>query len=398
MSSTLRIGSDDLVDPSPSPTAPSPGPAASTSTVIESLGVSLPPRAVTTREVLSNCRPFVRMLPLEALTGIESRRMAGEEEFSIDLAKRAVTDCLSRSRYAPPEVDLLVCANISRCDGPNARWNIEPSTSLLLKHHFGFRNALAFDVSNACAGVFTAIYLADALIMLGVVERALVVSGEYITHVTRAAQPAVEGVRDPRLPSLTLGDAGVAVTLEPSPRDGVGFHAIDLFTLGRYSSCCIGQLAPNGSWTMQTRYAEMAEGAFRPTLAHFLEVLARTGTAPSELAHIIPHQTSRRSIRTADRRLRGKLPGSGPSPNMIDNLTERGNTATTTHFLAVRDHARMGAIRSGDRVMFAVNGSGLTVGNALYTFDDLPDRLRDSGPVAASPAARPTRPATGTLV
>src|SRR5207302_6253964 len=123
----------------------------------------------------------------------------------------------------------------------------EPSTALLLKHHFGFRHALAFDVLNACAGVFTALYLADALITLGVVGNAMVVSGEYITHATAAAQAVIEGASDPRLACLTIGDAGIALVLEPSPREGVGFHAIDLFTLGRYSSCCVAKLTPTGS-------------------------------------------------------------------------------------------------------------------------------------------------------
>ena len=363
---------------------PAAAPAKAT-TVIESLGVYLPPNAVTTREVMRGCRPLVSLLPLEALTGIRSRRMAGDLEFSIDLAKRAVADCLTRSRYGPEDIDLLLCANISRCDGPDFRFTFEPSTSLLLKGHFGFRHALAFDVSNACAGVFTALYLADALIALGVVERAMVVSGEYVTHLTRAAQPSIGSASDPRLPCLTLGDAGIALILEPSPLDGVGFQAIDIFTLGRYSPHCVANLTPSGSWTMNTQYREMAEAALKPTLSHFLQVLSCADTRPTDLAHVITHQTSRRTIRRAARALRNALPGSSTPPNMVDNLAERGNTATTAHFVAVHDHVLNGAIRSGDRVMFAINGSGLTVGNALYTFDDLPDRIRGGGQTLAAP-------------
>jgi 3-oxoacyl-[acyl-carrier-protein] synthase III len=329
------------------------------------------------------------MLPLEAITGIGSRRVAGDVEFSIDLAKQAVADCLARSRYGPDDIDLLLCANISRWDGPG-RVTIEPSTSLLLKHHFGFRHALAFDVLNACAGVFTALYLADALITLGVVERAMVVSGEYITHLTRAAQAVINGFSDSRLACLTLGDAGIAFILERSPRDSVGFHAIDLFTVGRYSSCCIAKLTPCGSWIMDTNYREMAEAAFIPTLRHLQEVVSRTGIHPADRAHVIPHQTSRRTMRRGARALPKFLPDRATALNLIDNLSERGNTATTSHLVAVHDHVLNGAIRSGDRAMFTINGSGLTVGSALYTFDDLPDRLRSRpAPAATPPAPRP---------
>ncbi len=55
-------------------------------TLIESLGVYLPPKTVTTGEVLHGCRTALKLLPFETLTGIHSRRMAGDTEFSIDLA------------------------------------------------------------------------------------------------------------------------------------------------------------------------------------------------------------------------------------------------------------------------------------------------------------------------
>src|SRR5438046_7368836 len=96
---------------------PAAAPAKAT-TVIESLGVYLPPNAVTTREVMRGCRPLVSLLPLEALTGSRSRRMAGDLEFSIDLAKRAVADSLTRSPYGPEDIDLPPSAHTSRCAGP----------------------------------------------------------------------------------------------------------------------------------------------------------------------------------------------------------------------------------------------------------------------------------------
>src|SRR5438128_6934185 len=69
-------------------------------TIIESIGVYLPPKAVSTREILQNCSKPLQF-PLEQFTGINSRRMAGETEFSIDLAQKAVADCLAHSKYNP---------------------------------------------------------------------------------------------------------------------------------------------------------------------------------------------------------------------------------------------------------------------------------------------------------
>jgi 3-oxoacyl-[acyl-carrier-protein] synthase III len=75
------------------------------------------------------------------------------------------------------EIDLLICCNISRCDGPNYRFSFEPATAVRLRQRLGLSRAWAFDVSNACAGMFTGITVADALLKAGAVRRALVVSG-----------------------------------------------------------------------------------------------------------------------------------------------------------------------------------------------------------------------------
>jgi 3-oxoacyl-[acyl-carrier-protein] synthase III len=386
----------DCLTAIPSPKVPSRIAAARATTVIESLGVSLPPKTVTTRELLRGCRGLSNLVPFETLTGIRSRRMAGEQEFSVDLAKRAVLDCFVRSQYEPNDIDLLLCANISRCDGPRFRFTIEPSTSLRLKQHFGFTRALAFDISNACAGVFTALYVADALLTLGVVERAMVVSGEYVTGLTVTAQATIDSIRDPRLACLTLGDAGIALILEPSPHEGVGFHAIDLFTLGRYSSCCIAKPTSDGP-TMYTNYREMVAASFMPSVLGLRHLLPAAG-CPSDIAHVIPHQTTRSILGDATRALQCALDGAAPRLNIVNNFSERGNTASTTHFLAVHDNVRTGAIRSGDQVLFMINGSGLTVGNALYTFDNLPDRLRNGRAITTRPRSscrpRPRAPAS----
>jgi 3-oxoacyl-[acyl-carrier-protein] synthase III len=42
------------------------------------------------------------------------------------------------------------------------------------------------------------------------------------------------------------------------------------------------------------------------------------------------------------------------------------------------DYILSNKIRSGDNAIFGITGSGATIGTALYTFDDLPDRLRQA--------------------
>lgn len=373
-------GSQDAVPRSQAEVAPTNQPVSTArgNTIIESIGVYLPPKVVSTREVLQNCRKPVNF-PLEQLTGINSRRMAGETEFSIDLAQRAVAHCLANSRYRPKDIDLLICSNISRCDGPDFHVSFEPSTSMKLKRHFGFTNALVFDISNACTGMFTAISIVDVFIKAGLIRRGMVVSGEYITHLTQTAQKEIEGYLDSRLACLTVGDAGAALILEEAPNNKVGFHELELYTLGRYYDYCIAKATDkeHGGAIMYTDAVKVSAVNIQQAVSHAAYTLGRSGWSPEAFQHIIMHQTSKMTLNDAAREINSYFKREVCNQNnVINNITDRGNTATTTHMVVLMDAILSNRIKSGDNAVFGITGSGATIGTALYTFDDLPDRLR----------------------
>ncbi len=347
-------------------------------TVIESVGTYLPAETVSTDAVLAGCTVEVG-IPLERLTGIKSRRVAGRGEFSIDLARQAMDDCLARSSHGAEDIDLVIACNISRCDGPGHKFMFEPGTAVRLRDQCGLANAIAFDISNACAGMWTGVNVADAFLKTGLVQRALVVSGEYITHLTDTAQKEIEGPMDSRLACLTLGDAGAAVILERGTNDRVGFHDIDMATLGAYSKLCVAKTTdgPHGGAVMFTDSIAGTAVAVRAAVPYVAAVMRRHGWRPQSADHIVIHQTSESSLNDAMLGINRVFGKSAANPgNTIFNLAERGNTASTSHWVALKDHILGNRIQSGDRTIFGISGSGQTVGAALYTFDDLPDRLR----------------------
>ncbi|MGE5190910.1 MAG: 3-oxoacyl-[acyl-carrier-protein] synthase III C-terminal domain-containing protein [Deltaproteobacteria bacterium] len=353
--------------------------------LIESLGVYLPTRIVSTDEVLRGCRVRLRF-PLERVTGIAYRHVAGDNEFSVELAQKAILDCLSRSKYEPEDIDLIISCDTSHSTG-FLKHSAEPATALRLQRDFGLTNALAFDVTNACAGIFTALVIVQSLLAAGAIRNALVVSGEHITHLVRTAQLEIESVRDPRLACLTLGDAGVALILEQTDNGAAGFEPILLQTLGEHSSLCIGKQTDrsHGGAVMLTESGLLARVAIEESVNRTLVALRGNGWFPRSFQHCIMHQTARISVEQVMRVLNRKSGQKVLHPqNTINNLRHRGNTASTTHFVALMDHVRNGQIESGQRVVFGVAASGVTSGTALYTLDDLPDRLR-----------RPTPPANG---
>lgn len=347
-------------------------------TRIESLGVYLPAREVSTEEIIRACHTET-LFPLEDFTGIKSRRMAAEGEYAIDLAKKAIEACFANSAYQPADIDLLICANCSRCDGPNLQFSCEPSTAIKLKQYFGLDKALVFDITNACAGMFTAIFIADALLKAGLIRRALIASGEYITHLTQTAQQEIDEYMDPRLACLTLGDAGAAIILGQSPIPGVGFHQIEMYTVGQYSSYCVAgpTSGAHGGAIMFTEMGKLTTVGIEQSVAHTLHMLEQHGQSLEAFQHIIPHQTSKISLDEVAREINRLYKKEVcREDTVICNLARRGNTASTSHFVALRDSILSNKIHSGESVIFSVTASGLNVGTALYTFDDLPDRLR----------------------
>lgn len=368
-------------------------------TIIESLGAYLPPKAVTTQDVVKGCSRRL-LFPLERVTGIKSRRVAGETEFSYHLAAKAVEDCFAVSRHGPADIDLVVACNISRYDGPD-EFSFEPSTASKLRMDFGLEHAAAFDITNACAGTFTGIYVVDALVRAGAIRRGLVVSGEYITHLTETAQKEISGLADSRVPCLTLGDAGIAVIVEGAADPAQGFQALELFTIGRHSDLCIAKVTdqPHGGAIMKTDMIKLAELSVTAFFRHAASLAMRLGWSPQTVDHVLPHQTSKVSLSMGSREIKRAVAGRFEYENkVIDNVEHRGNTATTSHILALKDCFLDGRVTSGQSVVFGILASGITVGTALHRFDDLPERVRrahDGGPKPRPPPAAP-RPSTFT--
>ncbi len=365
-------------------------------TIIESVGVYLPEKVVSSQEVINGCSKRL-LFPLEQVTGIRSRRVAGVGEYSYDIAVRAVERCMAHSHHHVSDVDLLISCSISRYDAPES-FVFEPGTALRLRQHFGFNNAISLDISNACAGIFTGVYLVDALLRSGAIRRALVVSGEFITHLTQTAQREISGFTDPRLACLTLGDSGLAMMLELGPDDRCGFRKIEMFTLSEFSQCCIAKTSDHhgGGAIMLTDMARLSSAAIEEAILHAAGVRKQLGVSLEDIDHFIYHQTSKRTLRKAMNKgneFCGKKICS--DENTINNLRDRGNTATTSQFLAFQEHLLSGRIQRGHNVLFSINGSGLTVGTAIYTCDNLFDRMRN--PPHVSETKSNGRPPTQTV-
>jgi 3-oxoacyl-[acyl-carrier-protein] synthase III len=81
---------------------------------------------------------------LAARTGINQRFYSPENWVTSDLALTAAKEALKRAGRQPEDVDLIILGTMS----PDY---VSPSTSVVLQHKLGAKNAGAFDVNCACA-------------------------------------------------------------------------------------------------------------------------------------------------------------------------------------------------------------------------------------------------------
>jgi len=343
--------------------------------VIESIGAAIPRSSTSARSLVEGCRNRIDF-EMEAITGIASTPTASEGEYAIDMAELAIKDCLSRSQFTASDVDVVISGSLLNSNTPGVI-TLEPGMASSIKQRLGFDNALSLDVSTACAGVFAALCIAESFLKTGAARRVLVFSGEFVTHAARTAQAQVESANDPRMPCLTVGDSGIALLLELSPRTDVGFSDLRLFTLGRYSGHCIAkptERAPGGI-LMKTDTVRLALITSKEGMRHFERMQEERGGV-TDFDFFVPHQASSATlagvIRDANKRAGRAL---FTDENVINNLELRGNTVTTTHFLAVYDAIKSSRIQSGQRLLLSTVASGVTIGSAAYHLDELPQRL-----------------------
>jgi 3-oxoacyl-[acyl-carrier-protein] synthase-3 len=336
---------------------------------VESVGVKLPARRLTTMDLMSQTSHRTR-IQLERLTGIHERHVVGPGENSFTLATGAARDCLAHSQHQAPEIEMLISTSITRSRGRSSQ-SFEPPISLHVKQAIGAAQAVNFDLSNACAGMLTGVFLLQDLITRGEIGCGMVVSGEYISHLSWNAARQIRSVFSKQLASLTLGDAGAAVIVERAPK-GSGIDVIGFTTLAEHSRLCLAFPSTVGPGAqMYTKSRTLQKVAIEDMAPLVAEVIGEAGIDLGAIDYLIPHQTSARAIRTGTEAFARRL-GARPK-HVVVNLEEYGNTSSTTLFVALHKYLQEGRIHKGDRVMLLALASGIEIGMAIFTIDSQVD-------------------------
>ncbi len=285
-------------------------------------------------------------------TGIRERRIAMNEG-TTDLAAKAAARILEQAGTDAGEIDLLLVATIT---GDYAM----PSTACMVQERIGAVNAAAFDLTAACSGFIFALCTADKFLRSGGYRRALVIGAEMLSK-------SVDWLD--RSTCVLFGDGAGGVLLERNEDGTDGILAELLGSDGSKGMALTSGLFPAAnvfnrktgcrptSILMDGR--EIFKFATKQIPANIEELLAKTGTEKTQIAHVILHQANERIIQA----VAGKL--QMPEEKFFCNIAQYGNTSSASIPIALAQMLEQGRIKPGEIVILSGFGGGLTWGSVL---------------------------------
>ncbi|WP_059106135.1 ketoacyl-ACP synthase III [Shouchella shacheensis] len=110
-------------------------------------------------------------------TGMHERRVANEDEFSSDLAFKAIENLREAYSKEVQDVDCIIVATTT----PDYAF---PSVAARIQHYFQIPSTAAFDLNATCAGFTYGLHVANQLVSAGAHRKVLVVATETLTRVT----------------------------------------------------------------------------------------------------------------------------------------------------------------------------------------------------------------------
>ncbi len=286
-------------------------------------------------------------------TGIKTRHIAAEGEYTSDMAVAAARLALEMAHTRPQDLDAIILATISP-DMPM------PSCAVIVQAKLGATKAFAFDISAACAGSLYAINIADKLIAGGA-QRVLVIGAELLSRLVDWTD---------RNTCVLFGDGAGALVLGPTPDPERGLLSIHLHSDGNAAGFLSipggGSKYPPSSEVIAKNLHKIAMSgrevykyAVSVLPDAVMEALKANGKTIEDVDHVVSHQANIRIVES----VLGKV--GIPMHKCLINLDRYGNTSSASLPISIDEAARTGLLKEGDLVLMMAIGAGIAWGSGL---------------------------------
>lgn len=318
------------------------------SSKITAVGAYLPERILTNHDleklIDTNNEWIIRR------TGVRERRIAQKDEYSSNMAIKAVENLLSGQSAAIDDVDMIIVTTFT----PD---HLTPSVSALVQGHFGIQNTGTMDINAACTGFAYALCVADSLITSGNYKKIMLISSETLSKVVDYTD---------RGTCILFGDAAAAFLVEKA--DGKGSILSTNFTtdgkLAENVVCSNFSDSVNGHKIEKDRLFQQ-EGKFLyeyvvKTIPDGVQnLIKKAGLTLEDIDWFVPHSANLRMIEALCKRLEFPM-----EKTLISN-EYYGNTSSVTIPLALWMALEASRIKPGDKLVLYGFGGGLTHGGVV---------------------------------
>ena len=283
-------------------------------------------------------------------TGIRRRHIASTDT-TVSMATKSAFLALEDAGISAEEIDLIIVGTVSADE-------LVPSTACRVQSEIGAKNAVSFDINAACSGFLFALSLADAYIKSGACKKALIIGVETLSKIVDWTD---------RGTCVLFGDGAGSAVLSTSDKDE-GLLSFTLGSDGFKSDClmCNGRSNENplvhtgqGPGYISMDGPEVFKFAVKTVPGAIKKVLEEAGLEANDVDHFILHQANLRILQTISKRL--KI----PMDKIPTNMDECGNTSAASVPILLDQCARKSLFKSGDYIILAGFGAGLTWGCSL---------------------------------
>ena len=300
-------------------------------------------------------------------TGINERRIAGEQQTAGDMAYEAARKLFAQGNVNAQDVDFIILCT-------QAPDYVLPTTACLLQDRLGIsRQAGALDINLGCSGFVYGLSLAKGLIETGAARCVLLLTADTYS---KYIHPMDKSVR------TLFGDAAAATAVVATDEAG---EAIGPFVFGTDGSGAKNLIVEAGmfrlpkspessievtddSGNVRTREHLYMNGA--EVMAFSLKevpkaadaLLLKAGKAKEEIDFFVLHQANKFMLEALRKKL--KL-ASEKLPIMVEDC---GNTVSSTIPIALFKLRQQGRLKSGHRLMLIGFGVGYSWAACLLDF------------------------------
>lgn len=327
---------------------------------IKKIAYYLPGRVLTNEDLVKEF-PEWSVEKIAGKIGVNSRRIASEDETAGDLAYKAAEKLFEENPdISREEIDLLILCTQS----PDY---FLPTTACLLQEKLKLPTTCgAMDFNLGCSGYVYGLALAKGLIAGGIAGNVLLLTAETYS---KYLHPRDKGNR------TIFGDAATATLISTE-----GWAEIEEFSLGTDGAGAENLIVKTGGVRYRERKEDLHEDEHgNPVSSDYLfmngakilsftqktipplvkDVIAKNGLEEKNVALFIFHQANqyildflRKKMKIAEERF------------YID-MSEKGNTVSNSVAIALADAFKEGRIHSGDNVLLCGFGVGYSWGACI---------------------------------